>query len=72
MKNKFAQFLMLLVLTVGFSVFANAQTHRIKIPFNFIVGDQSFKSGEYIVNFGVSSAIKNNFLLRSADGKNRQ
>jgi len=72
MKNKFAQFLMLIVLTVGFAAFANAQTgqtHKATIPFDFIVGDQSFNAGEYTVNFGVSSSVKGNFLLRSADGK---
>jgi hypothetical protein len=68
MKNKIVQFLMSVVLTVGFSAFANAQTHRTTIPFNFIVGDQSFRAGEYTVNFGVS-AVKNVLLLRSADGK---
>lgn len=63
---------MLVVLTVGFAAFANAQkgpTHTATIPFDFIVGDQSFKAGNYTVNFGVSAAIKDNFLLRSADGK---
>lgn len=63
---------MLIVLTVGFAAFANAQTgqtHKATIPFDFIVGDQSFNAGEYTVNFGVSSAAKDGFLLRSADGK---
>lgn len=68
MRNNIAQFLMLVVLTIGFSAFANAQTHRTTIPFNFIVGDQSFRAGEYTVNFGVS-AMKNVLLLKSADGK---
>lgn len=72
MKNKIAQFLMLVVLTVGFAAFANAQTgrnHRATIPFDFIVGDQTFKAGEYTVNFGVSSAAKNGLILKSVDGK---
>lgn len=72
MKNKFAQFLMLVVLTVGFAALANAQTgrtHRTTIPFDFIVGDQTFKAGEYTVNFGVSSASKSGLILKSADGK---
>lgn len=72
MKNKIAQILMLVVLTVGFAAFANAQTgkvHRATIPFDFIVGDKSFGAGEYAVNFGVSTSIRDTFLLRSADGK---
>ena len=72
MKNRFAQILMLAVLTIGFASFANAQTgptHRVTIPFNFIVGEKSFSAGEYTVNFGVSSALREGLFLRSADGK---
>lgn len=63
---------MLVVLTIGFTAFANAQTaptHRATIPFDFIVGDKTFKAGEYTVNFGVSAANKEHLLLRSVDGK---
>lgn len=71
MKNKFARFLMLVVLTVGFATFANAQsrTQKITIPFDFIVGEKSFKPGEYSVIFGISQSLGDRFLLRSADGK---
>lgn len=71
MKNKIAQFLMMIVLTIGFAAFANAQsgpTHRVTVPFNFIVGDRSYAAGEYTVSFGIS-AITGTLLLRSADGK---
>lgn len=72
MKNKLAQFLMLVALTVGFSVFANAQSgtsQKINIPFDFIVGEKSFPAGEYNVKFGISPSAKDNLLLRSTDGK---
>lgn len=72
MKNKFAQFLMLVALTVGLTVFANAQSdsvNKINIPFNFIVGEKLLKAGEYSATFGVSQAMKDNIFLRSTDGK---
>lgn len=71
MKNKLGQLLMLVVLTVGFAAFANAQTgsvQRVTVPFDFIIGEKNFTAGDYTVSFGVSS-MRNNFLLRSADGK---
>ena len=72
MKNKIAQFLMLIGLTVGLAVFAEAQTgsiHKVEIPFDFIVGEKTFTAGKYAVSFGILQNSRGSFLLRSADGK---
>lgn len=72
MKNKLVQFLMSVVLSIGFTVFANAQSQtaqKINIPFDFIVGEKNFPAGEYNVKFGFPSSNSNNLLLRSSDGK---
>lgn len=72
MKNKLAQFLTLFALTIGFAIAANAQSgtvEKVNIPFDFIVGDQTFDAGQYTINFGALSPTKSAFLLRSADGK---
>ena len=72
MKNKIAQFLMLVGLTVGLAVFAQAQTistHKVEIPFDFIVGEKTFTAGKYEVSFGILQNSRGSFLLRSTDGK---
>lgn len=71
MKNKIAQFLMLVGLTIGLTVFANAQTgktYKANIPFNFIVGEKSFSAGDYSIKFGLMGD-PNKFLISSKDGK---
>lgn len=72
MKNEIAQFLVSVALTIGLAVFAQAQSdspYKVTIPFNFIVGEKTFEAGEYSISFKISNAVQNNFLLRSADGK---
>lgn len=71
MKNKIAQFLMLVGLTFGLAVFAQAQTggtYKANIPFSFIVGEKSFAAGDYSISFGLQGD-RNKFIIRSKDGK---
>jgi hypothetical protein len=71
MRKRFTQFFMLVGLTVGLTVFAQAQTgeaYKVNIPFNFIVGEKSFNAGEYSLKFGVLGD-GSKFIIRSADGK---
>lgn len=72
MKSKIVQFLMLVGLTVGLAAFAQAQkisTYDVTIPFNFIVGEKSFKAGNYTIQFGVFQSDYNNFIIKSSDSK---
>jgi hypothetical protein len=72
MKNKITQFLMLAVLTAGLTIFAQAKTssiYKVTIPFNFIVGEKTFNAGDYSIEFGVITSDRNDFIIRSADGK---
>jgi hypothetical protein len=72
MKNKIAQFLMLAVLTAGLTIFAQAKTssiYKVTIPFDFIVGEKSFNAGDYSIVFGSITSDRNDFVIRSADGK---
>lgn len=63
---------MLVGLTVGLTVFAQAQTgatYKVNIPFDFIVGEKSFSAGNYSLEFGRLQGDRNNFVIRSITGK---
>lgn len=70
MKNKVTQLFLLLALAIGMAGFAEAQSstpERMNVPFDFVAGEKSFKAGEYLVNFNVTS--RNIIFIRSTDGK---
>ncbi len=72
MKNKIAQLLMLVGLTAGLAVFAQAQTisvHRVEIPFDFIVSGKTYTAGKYEISFGILQNSRESFLLRSTKSK---
>ena len=55
---------MLVGLTVGLAVFAQAQTssiHKVEIPFDFIVNGKTFTSGKYIIRFGIVTKLARKF-----------
>lgn len=72
MKNTIARFLVFAGLMIGLVGFIQAKrvsSYNITIPFDFIVGEKSFKAGDYSVTFGVFQSNPGNFIIRSADGK---
>lgn len=72
MKNTFARFLVFAGLMIGLVGFVQAKrvsSYNVNIPFDFIVGEKSFKAGDYSVTFGVFQSNPANFIIRSADGK---
>ncbi len=71
MRNKVTQLLLLLGLAVGMAGFAQAQVstpQRMNVPFDFVAGEKSFKAGDYLVSYNVTS--RNIIFIRSIDGKN--
>lgn len=72
MRNKFMQLFLMLGLTFGLVGMAQAEIgsfYKVNIPFDFNIGEKSFKAGEYTIGFGTVSFDQKNFLIRSADGK---
>ena len=72
MRNKLLQLFLLVGLTVGVTGLAQAQTgliYRTNIPFDFTIGGESFKAGEYTIKFGYIQNQPASFLIASVDGK---
>ncbi|HEX8734610.1 MAG TPA: hypothetical protein VF721_04755 [Pyrinomonadaceae bacterium] len=72
MKKTVTQLFLLIVLTmglVGITRAASASEYRAHIPFDFTVGEKSFRAGDYSITFANLTSSQRRLIIRSADGK---
>jgi hypothetical protein len=72
MKKAVTQLFLLIVLTtglVGITRAAGASEYRAHIPFDFTVGEKSFRAGDYSITFASLTLSQRRLIIRSADGK---
>jgi hypothetical protein len=72
MKKGITQLFLLMVLTmglVGITRAVGASEYRAHIPFDFTVGEKSFRAGDYSVTFASLTSSRRRLIIRSADGK---